>query len=60
MRDEGRESRVARSLVILSAKKLRKGVARREGEGAVGKGGVDLRERRESRVAHSFLGWLED
>ena len=34
-----------RSLVILSAKKLRKDVARREGEGAVGKRGVDLRER---------------
>ena len=41
-------------------KKLRKDVSRREGDGEVGNGGVDLRERRESRVGHRFLGWLED
>ena len=43
----------------MSPKKLRKEVARREGEGEVGREEV-LRERRGSREAHSFLGWLEE
>ena len=45
---------------ILSPKKLRKEVARREGEVEVGREGEDLRERRESREVHNFLGWLEE
>ena len=56
VREAGKERRVERSFAILSPKKLRKEVARREGEGEVGSGGEVLRERRESREAHSFLG----
>ena len=32
----------------------------REGDGEVERGGVDMRERRESREAEIFLGWLEE
>ena len=44
----------------MSPKKLRKELARRKGEEEVGREGEVLRERRESREAHSFLGWLEE
>src|SRR6267154_5665694 len=47
------------SLRILSPKKLKKEVARREGEEEGGRGETDLRERRESREDHNILGSLD-
>src|SRR6267154_1820452 len=47
------------SLRILSPKKFKKEVARREGEEEGERGETDLRERRESREDHNLLGSLE-
>src|SRR5437867_12042226 len=55
-----KRKKVERSFAILSPKKLRKEVARREWEGEVGREGEVLQERRESGEAHSFFGLLEE
>ena len=59
--EEGREEEEKEevSLRILSPKKFKKEVARREGEEEGGRGETDLRERRESREDHNLLGSLE-
>ena len=53
------ETRDEQSLTILSLKNSRKEVARVEEEIEAGSGDDDLRERRDYRVDHSFLGCFE-
>jgi hypothetical protein len=52
-------AREEHSLLILSLKKLRKEFAKCEEDKELGSTGEELRERRDCRVDHSFLGCLK-